>query len=98
MPRIASFQLPRSQQRRTEHVHQPLFHLFHRWHWDLRAVPKLGMGTGSRVLMCHGGPPRCRGSHDSANDSLWLKLRPVAITLVAVSYSIGTMLLTAMAG
>src|SRR5207302_10096597 len=37
----------------------------------------VGMGTGSRVLMCHGGPPRCRGSHDSANDSLWLKLRPV---------------------
>src|SRR5712692_9061989 len=37
------------------------------------------MGTGSRVLMCHGGPPLCRGSHDSANDSLWLKLRPVRL-------------------
>src|SRR2546425_13085190 len=40
-------------------------------------MPKLGMGTGSRVLMCHGGPPLCRGPHDSANDSLELKLRPV---------------------
>src|SRR5262249_55540508 len=40
-------------------------------------MPKLSMGTGSRVLMCHGGPPLCRGPHDSANDSLELKLRPV---------------------
>src|SRR5262249_7864661 len=43
-------------------------------------MPKLGMGTGSRVLMCHGGPPLCRGPHDSANDSLELKLRPVQLT------------------
>src|SRR5215510_6348349 len=40
-------------------------------------MPKLSMGTGSRVLMCHGRPPLCRGPHDSANDNLELKLRPV---------------------
>src|SRR4029453_146860 len=40
-------------------------------------MPKLSIGTGSRVLMCHGRPPLCRGPHDSANDNLELKLRPV---------------------
>src|SRR5712691_11503346 len=35
------------------------------------------MGAGLRVLVCHGGPPLCKGPHDSANDGLWLKLRPV---------------------
>src|SRR5712691_4289758 len=44
-------------------------------------MPKLSMGTGSRVLMCHGGPPLCRGPHDSANDSLELKLRPVYVLM-----------------
>src|SRR5215468_2318658 len=42
-------------------------------------MPKLSMGTGSRVLMCHGRPPLCRGPHDSANDNLELKLRPVGL-------------------
>src|SRR5262245_45437967 len=46
-------------------------------------MPKLSMGTGSRVLMCHGMPPLCRGPHDSANDNLELKLRPVEVRLLA---------------
>ena len=29
------------------------------------------------ALVRHGEPPLCRGPHDSANDRLWLKLRPV---------------------
>ncbi|MGH9557393.1 MAG: carboxylesterase family protein, partial [Terriglobales bacterium] len=45
------------------------------------------MGTGSRGLVCHGGPPLCRGPHDSANDSLWLKLRPVVV--VTLNYRLG---------
>src|SRR5262252_1104844 len=45
-------------------------------------MPKLSMGTGSRVLMCHGRPPLCRGPHDSPNDNLELKLRPVVPALL----------------
>src|SRR4029453_9808806 len=53
------------------------FHLFHRWHGNLGAVTKLGMGTGLRMLLHHGGPPLLRVPHDSAHDCLELKLRPV---------------------
>ena len=35
-------------------------------------------GDGLSCAYVPWGPPRYRGSHDSANDSLWLKLRPVA--------------------
>src|SRR4029453_6317708 len=72
-----SWQLAWSQQGRTEQVRQTLFHLFHRWHGNLGAVTKLGMGTGLRMLLHHGGPPLLRVPHDSAYDCLELKLRPV---------------------
>src|SRR5262249_17598283 len=53
-------------------------------------MPKLSMGTGSRVLMCHGGPPLCRGPHDSANDGLELNLRPLQGDPQVISPSVGT--------
>src|SRR4029450_12785860 len=77
LPGIAPLQLAWSQQGRTEQVRQTLFHLFHRWHGNLGAVTKLGMGTGLRMLLHHGGPPLLRVPHDSAYDCLELKLRPV---------------------
>ena len=73
-------QLARRQQGRTEQGGQLLFDLGHCWHWDLRAVTKLSMGAGLRVLMSHGGPPLSVFPHDSATDSLELKLRPVVQT------------------
>ena len=62
LPGIAPLQLARGQQRRTEHVQQPLFHVFHRRQGDLRAVPKLRMGPVSRLFVCHGVPPLVRRS------------------------------------
>ena len=57
LPWVAALQLARGQEGGTEQVCQALFHLFHRWHGNLGAVTKLGMGTGLRVLLHHGGPP-----------------------------------------
>src|SRR4029453_7042640 len=65
------------------------FHLFHRWHGNLGAVTKLGMGTGLRMLLHHGGPPLLRVPHDSAHDCLELKLRPVGLLLAVLLTSAG---------
>jgi hypothetical protein len=61
LPRIAPLHLAWGEQGRLEQVRQALCNIFHRWHLDLLAVPKLSMGTGSRVFVCHGGAPLVRG-------------------------------------
>ena len=52
---------------------------------------------GLSCAMCHGGPPLCRGSHDSANDRLWLKLRPVPADLLLADRATPTHLAKALA-
>jgi hypothetical protein len=47
-----------------------LFHLFYRWHGDLRAATKICGGSARRLFVCHRGPPLSRSLHDSANATI----------------------------
>ena len=60
-PRRAPLELAWSASGGTAEVRQTLCARCHRWPGDRGAMPTRGMGTGSRVLRCPGGPPLGRG-------------------------------------
>jgi hypothetical protein len=72
LPLIAAFKLAWGQQRCTEHVQQPLFHVDHRGQGGLPAVPKIRMDPISRLLVRHG-----------PGNTAWVERRETAVVGIA---------------